>query len=244
MKSHTLTFQKSLVSGRSHIKSSPDTPTLPSGSCNDGKCSRCTGNKPAKTSNVHSQAPWNDLMGEEETCFSLLTGFSKFCFVDIPKISFRFVQTCIRNPANIWRFAERSLDNKSAAHCFSQLAALSSVHFFYYYFIFFFYIKSHLFCTLLLFTFFASRTPSPLVFPLCFLICVIPSCSHHASPATPPHLHLPSFCTIYLALTASCLARLITDSPSLSTSPPALPPPPPCLPLPPSPLLPLFPGED
>lgn len=224
MKSHTLTFQKSLVSGRSHIKSSPDTPTLPSGSCNDGKCSRCTGNKPAKISNVHSQAPWNDLMGEEETCFSLLTGFSKFCFVDIPKISFRFVQTCIRNPANIWRFAECSLDNKSAAHCFSQLAALSSVHFS---ILFYFFIKSHLFCTLLLFTFFASRTPSPLVFPLCFLICVIPSCSHHASPATPPHLHLPSFCTIYLALTlsASCLARLITDS--LSTSPPALPPLPP-----------------
>lgn len=25
-----------------------------------------------------------------------------------------------------------------------------------------------------------------------FCICVIPSCSHHASSATPPHLHLPS----------------------------------------------------
>lgn len=180
-------------------------------------------------------------MGEEETCFSLLTGFSKFCFVDIPKISFQFAPTCIRNLANVWRFVERSLDNKSAAHCFSQLAARSLVHFLI--FFYFFKIKSHLFCTLLLFTFFASRTPSPLVFPLCFLICVIPSCSHHASPATPPHLHLPSFCTIYLALTlaASRLARLIADSPSLSTSPPALPP---RLPLSPSPLLPLFPGED
>lgn len=93
-----------------------------------------------------------------------------------------------------------------------------------------------------------------------FCICVIPTCSHHASSMTSPHLHLPSLPPLFppILFTISLLhpRHLSSHSPyrrlPLANSPPVLLSfsfpisslTPSSLPPSPPPLLPLFPRED
>lgn len=109
------------------------------------------------------------------------------------------------------------------------------------------------------FVFLVTFLPALFLFTPLSYIHVIPACSHHASSATPPHLHLPTPPPPLFTTSLLHPRRLSSCSPyhwlPLANSPPVLlsssfaissltPPPPPPPSLPPPPLLPLFPKED